>query len=382
MTTTTSDPTAELRAHLVDQLTTGGFLRSAPWRAAFLATPRHLFVPRFTLVGPRGDRADHDTRDPDPATREQALRAAYSNDTLVTRFTGPEPTSSSTEPSLMADMLEALDVHDGHRVLEVGTGTGYNAALLCHRLGDQNVTTLDVDADLVDAARQALADAGYRPAARAGDGAAGCPERAPFDRVLATCGVGRVPTAWIDQLAPGGAILVNVARGIVLLRRNGDEPAVSGRFLGPAGFVRLRRAEEPNPMSAAHALAATRDLTGTGRVVSLPQNLTYTVISGFAALVAPHSQLVLVHDDGAPRAYHWYEAVTGSWLRLDLQPGGEGEAILTEAGPRRLWNEIAPILARWEQEGNPTIDHYGLRVNRDGTHDLWLSRSDWSVRLP
>src|SRR5205807_4637125 len=108
-------------------------------------------------------------------------------------------TSSSSAPSLMASMLDALAVAEGHRVLEIGTGTGYNAALLCHRLGADNVTSVDVDAGLVDRAGQRLAALGYRPNVVAADGGAGCPEDAPFDRIIATVALPRVPAAWIEQ---------------------------------------------------------------------------------------------------------------------------------------------------------------------------------------
>src|SRR5690606_10027168 len=72
------------------------------------------------------------------------------------------------------DSLQALDAHQGHRVLEVGTGTGYNAALLCHRLGPDNVTSIDIDTGLVDRARERLAAFDYFPHLEATDGAAGC----------------------------------------------------------------------------------------------------------------------------------------------------------------------------------------------------------------
>jgi SAM-dependent methyltransferase len=91
-------------------------------------------------------------------------------------------TSSSTMPSLMARMLEALDVRDGHRVLEIGTGTGYNAALLCHRLGPRNVVSIDIDPTLVAAARSRLADLGYHPTLVAGDGTTGAVQHGPYDR--------------------------------------------------------------------------------------------------------------------------------------------------------------------------------------------------------
>ena len=76
-------------------------------------------------------------------------------------------------PSLMARMLEALDVRDGHRVLEIGTGTGYNAALLCHRLGACNVVSIDIDPTLIVATRKRLAGLGHHPTLVVGDGTAG-----------------------------------------------------------------------------------------------------------------------------------------------------------------------------------------------------------------
>ncbi|MGH3915986.1 MAG: rRNA adenine N-6-methyltransferase family protein, partial [Pseudonocardiaceae bacterium] len=85
------------------------------------------------------------------------LNRVYSDSTLVVQRrlareggVAALPTSSSTMPSLMIDMLEALDVREGHRVLEIGTGTGYNCALLAHRLGGDNVVSIDLDPTLVE----------------------------------------------------------------------------------------------------------------------------------------------------------------------------------------------------------------------------------------
>lgn len=142
---------------LADSLAAGGVLRSAVWRAAVEQTPRHLFVP-----------ASIDVTDTGMTTQEVCADAwldrVYSDVTLVVQrrlASSPPtvdrpgtalPTSSSTMPSLMVEMLGALDVRDGHRVLEIGTGTGYNAALLSHRLGAENVFSIDIDPDLVHAA--------------------------------------------------------------------------------------------------------------------------------------------------------------------------------------------------------------------------------------
>ncbi|MBB4785833.1 methyltransferase domain-containing protein [Streptomyces rapamycinicus] len=231
----TESPSAdELRRHMTEQLETAGCIRSAAWRAAFASVPRHAFVPDFSV---RVQGALHRYAEGDPAW----LVTAYRDVSLLTRFDRESTaTSSSTQPSLMARMLEALDVRNGDTVPEIGAGTGYNAALLSHRLGADHVVTIDVDPELVADAASRLRQAGYEPALVAGDGLAGCPERAPYDRLLATCGVGRIPTPWREQLRPGGVIVANIGCGIVRLVLDTDRSA-SGRFLpGLATFMTAR----------------------------------------------------------------------------------------------------------------------------------------------
>ena len=123
----------------------------------FLDTPRHVFVPGHPLA------------------------EAYAQDVIVTQWRAADdlgskrPTSSLSAPAAVVVMLERLDVHQGHRVLEIGTGTGYNAALLCHRLGAANVCSIDIDSELVDSARLALAAAGHHPPSLPATGMGVCP---------------------------------------------------------------------------------------------------------------------------------------------------------------------------------------------------------------
>lgn len=135
----------------------------------------------------------------------------------------------------MALMLEALDVADGDKVLEVATGTGYNAALLSHRVGDENVTTIEVDPDLARSAEQRLDRAGYRPTVLAGDGRGGHPDGGPYDRLIATCGFTGVPPAWLEQMTPGGIIVCPVGGGVARLVVRKDGTA-TGAFLPDAAF--------------------------------------------------------------------------------------------------------------------------------------------------
>lgn len=230
----------------VRELTAAGALGDPAWRAAFAAVPRHVFVPYYFT----GRGAGHErlwAEDPDPEQRARWLRGVYADAPLATRLRDGDLVSSSSQPSLMANMLEALDVRDGDNVLEIGAGTGYNAALLCHRLGDGLVTTVDLDEEITESARAHLALLGYRPAVVTGDGARGCPSRGPFDRILVTCTLPLIPSAWLAQCRPGARILAPLSTGLIALTVR-DEGFAEGRFLHtPAYFVPLRGATAAPP---------------------------------------------------------------------------------------------------------------------------------------
>lgn len=227
------------RRAMVRGIEATGALRDPAWRAAFAEVPRHLFVPSYYVTGPAGYERLW-SGDPHPARRTRWLRGAYRDTALATRVRDGELLSSASQPSLMARMLEALDVADGHDVLEIGAGSGYNAALLCHRLGDGHVTTVDLDEEITESARSHLAAAGHRPAVRTGDGARGCRERAPYDRIMATCEMPSVPAAWLAQSRPGARILAPLSTGLILLTVH-DPDHAEGRFLATSAyFVPLR----------------------------------------------------------------------------------------------------------------------------------------------
>src|SRR5262249_14270546 len=126
------------------------------------------------------------------------LTTVYRDDVLVTKVDGRVPVSSSSQPSLMAIMLEALQTAPGQRILEIGAGTGYNAALLAS-LGAA-VVSIAVQEDVADRARSALARAGL-PAVRVEhrDGYLGVPGEL-FDRVIVTVGVAGLSPYWLEQL--------------------------------------------------------------------------------------------------------------------------------------------------------------------------------------
>jgi protein-L-isoaspartate(D-aspartate) O-methyltransferase len=175
----------------------GGWVRTPAIERAFRTVPHHRLLREFA-------RWDAETSRPIPVAYEpdqpddDALRMIYSDQALGTRFRGGMPTSLSSQPSVMAQMLEALAVGPGMRVLVIGTGTGYNAALLAEIVGARGlVVTVDRDAGVADGAREALQNAGYdRVRVLARDGADGAPEASPFDGVVVTVGCPDVAPAW------------------------------------------------------------------------------------------------------------------------------------------------------------------------------------------
>ena len=230
------------RAELVREIGLSGAWDTDPrWRAVFAAVPRHLFVPYYYVGSADGRGEDRLWRDsPDPHTRERWLRGVYTDGPLATRLRDGELLSSSSQPSLMARMLAELRVTDGDHVLEIGAGTGYNAALLANRLGDDHVTTVDLDPEITDSARNHLADAGHHPTVITGDGARGAPEHAPYDRVIATCALPTIPRAWLPQCTPGARVLAPLATGLITLTVH-DGTHAEGNFLDTAAyFVPLR----------------------------------------------------------------------------------------------------------------------------------------------
>ncbi|MGH8965037.1 MAG: methyltransferase domain-containing protein, partial [Actinomycetes bacterium] len=247
------------RRDMVHALLENDSIRSAWVQAAFERVPREVFVPRFLRwVG--GQQVLVDGTD----NRVEWLRGVYSDEALTVQMTAAAdvvdpaglPTSSSSAPSVMAGMLEALDLQRGQRVLEIGAGTGYNAALLAQRVGDENVVTVELDPQLADAARGALAEVGLYPTVHVGDGAAGVPDAAPFDRIIATAAISSVPPEWIEQLAPGGVIVANLrgnlAGGIVRLTRDeGEDDAgaagMVGAFLDMHGLFMPMRSRLDSP---------------------------------------------------------------------------------------------------------------------------------------
>lgn len=215
------DTPEAMRSAMVDRLAST-IHRSDRIASALRAVPRHLFLPGV------------------------ALDRVYSGAVIPTRFDAAgRAISSSSEVAVMVPMLNALALQPGHRVLEIGAGTGYNAALLAELVGDRGrVTTIDIDEPIAAEARAHLAEAGYaRVEVGCGDGWNGWASGAPFDRIEVTASANDLSPQWNKQLVEGGLLCVPFlfrpnAMTIPIFRKEGD----SFRTVSvvPGGFMPLR----------------------------------------------------------------------------------------------------------------------------------------------
>lgn len=194
---------------LVEDLKSKGAIRTEPVEAAFREVPRHLFVPDAPL---------------EEAYRDEVIPIGASESTL---------TSSASQPAIVAVMLEQLRLETGQRVLEIGTGSGYNAALMAHMVGEEGkVLTVEIDEELAAKARKHLAYSGFgnRVEVICADGGYGHPEKAPYDRVIVTAGSWDIAPAWREQLRPDGRLVLPLE-----LRAGAQVCVVFEPAKGPAG---------------------------------------------------------------------------------------------------------------------------------------------------
>jgi protein-L-isoaspartate(D-aspartate) O-methyltransferase len=405
---TVPDPTsAGRRRDLVRRLRGAGHLRDDRVASAFSAVPRELFL------------AAHAQR--------HGLAEVYRDDAIVTRrdpATG-HPTSSSSQPAIMARMLEMLGVGPGDRVLEIGAGTGYNAALLAQLVGGGGaVTSVELDADVAVDARRALLSAKSQARVEMGDGSAGWPPAAPVDAIVATASVDRIPRAWFDQVRPGGRLVVPLrispvvkwVQAVVALRkvRTGFETVA----VTPGAFMPLRIPDGTGRGRASRLVVGEMadggpgrshvELTGpalAGLDRSARQRLVLTAL-GFArrrpvplgggsvlgllayvSLALPEERLVEIERSGGPgvrEALGTVDAVDGS-LAL-LVPEANGRVRIDAYGGHRAERGMLSAVERWALAGRPTVAdaqitvRYGS-VRPHGWHstrrgDQWIAL-DW-----
>jgi len=362
---------SERSDRFVAEIRRNGASLSPELARAFATVPREVFVAEGfqrrdgTWVGP-ADSGFLDT--------------VYSDEVLVTKLDGSTPVSSSSQPSLMAIMLAALEVRPGLRILEIGAGTGYNAALLS-ALGAR-VTSVDVQADVAERARAALDRAGVDGVRVVlGDGYAGAPGES-FDRVIVTVGVAGLSPRWLAELAGPGPIVAPVEHAgthPVLVATGGPGGPVTARALCPAGF-----------MSAAGPLTADRPGAHPAPAAARTLAELKPVGAGRSAPLTALAYRDLWYAAGVWSRQATHAAVRGreqSVLALLDESRKGGAVILPDAtvlagGPEsaRYGKEATAIVERWESAGRPPMQAWriGLALSGDPASPIWVP-STWAL---
>ena len=377
---------ARRRRQLVHDLKQRGSITMPAIEDAFRSVPRHLFLPG---VG---------------------LEKVYADEAIVTKRENGIAISSSSQPAIMAVMLEQLDLRPGQRVLEIGAATGYNAALIASVVGESgHVVTIDLEDDLVQQARAHLAAAGIdRVQVICGDGGYGYLAGAPYDRIILSVGAWDIAPAWWEQLKPGGRLVLPLSlrgpqRSIAfdwdgeVLRSVSVKDCgfmlLRGAFAGPQATLQL--GQEPaayvggDDRGRIDADAVFRLLNGPSQDEALGVSVTeHDVYGGLSLWLALHEpgfcRLGTEGGDASrrlvPRLFGWGSssgtiAVVGDGgLAALMRPPtagtdeGSGDA---DAEPYVLWlrsfGDEAPAarlredVIAWDAAGR--LDSDGLRIN-------------------
>ncbi len=366
-----TDDGAKARARMVDELIARGCVLTPAVASALRRVPRHLFVPGVSL------------------------NAAYADEAIVTKWEDTVPVSSSSQPAMVAIMLDQLAVEPGMRVLEVGAGTGYNAALLATLVGASgHVTTIDIDEDIAAKAGDHLKSAGFgldRVTVVCGDGALGWPDGALYDRIVLTVGAWDVAPAWREQLSHAGRLVLPLALRTVQMSiafDRGEGGVLVAASMRPCGFMRLR-----GPFAGPEAAFA---LGGKRHALLLAEPPFATAERLTALLASPPrqrampggppdllSRVIAVMGPHVATLFHGaHHPVLGQHSVGIVSPEGDSAcflsaghpdpdaAVLVEYGAATAALQCVERVSQWRTLGSPPISTWQCELALDREH-VW-----------
>jgi protein-L-isoaspartate(D-aspartate) O-methyltransferase len=382
-----TDASNRMNLLMVDRMIAQGSLWTSELIAAFRATPRHRFLDRIFVF-----QEDRSWREVGlgPHLSSDDLKLIYADRALTTRLSGdPEegsvtPISSSSQPSLMAQMLEDLRLSPGQRVLEIGAGTGYNAALLARVAGPGRVVSVDVDREVLgEASRHLQAFADRAVTLVHADGRVRLPNPDPWDRIMVTAATPDVEPAWIEQLLGKGILVapLTLAPGLAfVVRGTVNRGTFEGRLTRTAYFMPLRSEEQtgehpegdheiPGSLQTRKApwIRWAESSRSRSLVTSLVQSLAfYGYLKGM--------KVTYQTLPGGQAAYGLKEGgfAEGFWIGTQLWFAEKSSGI---AMARKLWRAFL-------EAGAPRPSEFRLRISLTETHSGGDGRVCYVVHGP
>ncbi|MCJ1677522.1 protein-L-isoaspartate(D-aspartate) O-methyltransferase [Streptomyces sp. APSN-46.1] len=344
---------------------------------AFDSVEREQFVPQTVWLPVKDSDGlwQFVDRDADPGLWEQAVWGPHQS--VVTQLDDGDITASGPASGDFTSSVSALDVvmrklrflglEPHHRVLEIGYASGYHTALLCERVTSERVTAVEVDEALADWGASNLKAAGYAPHLVCGDGLEGVSVRAPFDRIINTASLRRVPHTWVEQAAQGGVILTpfgTTYSNAGLLRLTVDGDKAEGQFVGGASYMWIR-GERP-----------TVDMQISGDPVSRPSPIDPAKVLGgtyfqdFAIGLQVPDVTYSHRGEGDGRRVQFVDEAGTSATIVSYGDWWEEDAVRSW-GPRDLWAEVTAAYTWYEEHDRPHITRFGVTVDGGGQY-TWL----------
>lgn len=363
---------------MVQYLKAQGYVSSEPVKRAFASVPRHLFVQHY-YVRQAGTLHWHYHEATDT---EAWYSQVYSDTAFVTLVDEVGRTlSSSSQPAVMARMLELLDVEPGQRVLEIGTGSGYNAALLAQLTGNPAlVTTVDIEPEVMPQAMQAIEQSvGSGVTVYIGDGSQGYLDHAPYQRIIATASTPTVPFAWAEQLVPGGTLVcimqpgISMCGGILKATRNVD--GLAGYLVYQATFMPLHQTNFRHLPRRTPHLDMKMPVFATfpfDTQLFDPSLIWDPDFQFFLYYTIPDLSIVEQTQEGCPMFTIFYEGVQPDCYVSFFENQGKNYVELRGRHAPVFWKRLLQLYALWAQFGRPSVESYHFTMNQEGQY-LYLA---------
>ena len=342
---------------LVSQLESSGALRDAAVASAFRAVLRHHFLPG------------------------RPLDEVYEDAAILTKMGDKGvPVSSSSQPAIMGLMLQQLRLKPGHRVLEIGAGTGFNAALIAHLVGrNGHVVTLDIDEDLCEQARANLTTAGVEGVdVVQADGAGGWPAAAPYDRMILTASTTDISPKWPKQLVEEGLLVLPLAlagpvQQSVAFVRHGT--CLTSNDVTSCGFMPLRGQMAPPSTGVGSEDEPWLQETGRATGYSLPAGDLRAGFESWLALTQNAYVRPRIRAEEPP-----VFGLHGSGGAALMVPDGDDFAILTFGEADCAAAALAEAHRSWAKT-RPQVDQLRIEAREPGG-DIAADADTRVVRRP